>query len=583
MGNFTRHLKRKHPTVPLHRTPTPAETSDSRSPQDEGSQEDPAAKEVAAAVVREDISFASTSRSIQATQSHMSSYVNIIKPVSIEKNKQLDNQLVRLIARECHPFSLVEDAEFRRFVQMLCPGYQIPSRKTLTNSLIPILHQTTIMKVKATLDVATAVCLTADGWTSVNNDSFLAITAHFLDEETNMCSKLLGCVEFNEKHTAANLADKLHETAREWNIDYKIVGIVTDNAANIVSAVRLCKWRHIPCYAHTLNLIVQTSIKVIKSEIEKVKSIVQYFKHSAHALAKLHSVQKQMQLPELKLKQDVGTRWNSTLDMLLRFLHNKEPILSTLAVLQLQDEFRVSAHEWEIIENATKMLAVFDEVTKEISYKKNVSLSKTCILSRIMVKEVQKCLGAPDLPTEVHALGTELIRNLRKLFQGWENNELIFHATLLNTWFKGQGFSDDQKFKVAYEGLLGKVCGINIRSAPTAMDSDRAFITSNSKIWEEFDKKIKELTAECNLTTELDKYIAEPMLPRTSDPLHWWNDRKALYPRLYTVVKKRLSVVATSVPCERIFSKAGQILSEKRSRMKSSKLSMILFLNANLE
>jgi hypothetical protein len=63
------------------------------------------------------------------------------------------------------------------------------------------------MKVKATLDVATAECLTAGGWTSVNNNSFLAITAHFLDEGTNMCSKLLGCVESNEKHTAANLAD----------------------------------------------------------------------------------------------------------------------------------------------------------------------------------------------------------------------------------------------------------------------------------------------------------------------------------------------------------------------------------------
>jgi hypothetical protein len=94
-----------------------------------------------------------------------------------------------LIAREYHPFRLVEDAEFRRFVQMLCPGYQNPRRKTLTNNLIPILHQTTVMKIKATLDVATADCLTADGWTSVNNNSFLAMTAHFLDEKTNMCSK----------------------------------------------------------------------------------------------------------------------------------------------------------------------------------------------------------------------------------------------------------------------------------------------------------------------------------------------------------------------------------------------------------
>jgi hypothetical protein len=167
--------------------------------------------------------------------------VNINKLVSIEKNKQLDNQLVCLIARKYHTFSLVEDAEFRRFIEMLCPGYQIPSRKTLTNSLIPILYQTTVMKVKATLDVATAVCLTADGWTSGNNNSFLAITAHFLDEERNMCFSLLGCVEFNEKHAAADIAEMLHETAREWKIDYKTVGIVTDNAANAVSAVHLCK------------------------------------------------------------------------------------------------------------------------------------------------------------------------------------------------------------------------------------------------------------------------------------------------------------------------------------------------------
>jgi hypothetical protein len=195
-------------------------------------------------------------------------------------------------------------------------------------------------------------------------------------------------------------------------------------------------------------------------------------------------------------------------------------------------------------------------------------------------------LEAPDLPAEVHALGTELIRNLQKRFQGWENNELISRATLLDPRFKRQGFSDDQKFKVAYENLLGNVQGINIRSASTAVDSDKTVTTSNSKIWEVFDKQIKELTAERNptaaSTTELDKYIAGPMLPRTSNPLHWWNDRKALFPRLYPVVKTRVCVVATSVACVRIFSKAGQILSEKRSRMKSSKLS-IMFLNANLE
>jgi hypothetical protein len=204
-----------------------------------------------------------------------------------------------------------------------------------------------------------------------------------------------------------------------------------------------------------------------------------------------------------------------------------------------------------------------------------------------MIKEVQKYLEAPDLSAEVHALGTELIRNLRQLFQCWENNERISQTTLLDPRFKRQGFSDDQKFKVSYESLLRNIRGINIRSASTTVDSDKTVTTSNSKIFERFDKKTKELTAERNptaaTTIEKAKYIAGPILPRTGDPLHWWNDRKALFPRLYTVVKKRVCVVATSVACERIFPKAGQTLSGKRSRMKSSKSSMMMFLNANLE
>jgi hypothetical protein len=50
-------------------------------------------------------------------------------------------------------------------------------------------------------------------------------------------------------------------------------------------------------------------------------------------------------------------------------------------------------------------------------------------------------------------------------------------------WIPGSkdGFSDDQKFKVAHEGLLGKVHGISIRSAFTAVDSDKTVTTSNSK------------------------------------------------------------------------------------------------------
>jgi hypothetical protein len=57
-------------------------------------------------------------------------------------------------------------------------------------------------------------------------------------------------------HTAENIAAELVRIADEWNITEKVVAIVTDNAANMVVAIRITRWKHIPCFAHTLNLIV---------------------------------------------------------------------------------------------------------------------------------------------------------------------------------------------------------------------------------------------------------------------------------------------------------------------------------------
>lgn len=89
---------------------------------------------------------------------------------------------------------------------------------------------------------------------------------------------------------------------QEWGLYNKITAAVSDNAANIVSAIRQCDWRHIPCFAHTLNLVVQTGLEDIKTT-QKVKSIVEYFKRSSQALTKLHTMQDQMNLPRFKLKQ----------------------------------------------------------------------------------------------------------------------------------------------------------------------------------------------------------------------------------------------------------------------------------------
>jgi len=104
------------------------------------------------------------------------------------------------------------------------------------------MYDMTIEKVKNQLINVSAVCMTTDGWTSLNNESFVAVTVHFIDSynETQLSSVLLGCTNFRERHTADNLTILFRNIVDEWNLNNKIAGVISDNASNIKSALQKC-------------------------------------------------------------------------------------------------------------------------------------------------------------------------------------------------------------------------------------------------------------------------------------------------------------------------------------------------------
>lgn len=83
-----------------------------------------------------------------------------------------------------------------------------------------------------------------------------------------------------------------------------------------------------------------------------------------------------------------------------------------------------------------------------------------------------------------------------------------------------------------------------------------------------------------DLSDEISVYLKSPVGRLNENPLEIWNDLKVQFPNLFKVAYKYLTIVATSVPSERLFSKAGQTLNEQRNRLKGKRLNKILFLQS---
>ena len=83
--------------------------------------------------------------------------------------------------------------------------------------------------------------------------------------------------------------------------------------------------------------------------------------------------------------------------------------------------------------------------------------------------------------------------------------------------------------------------------------------------------------------SELDTYFRLPTPGTDSDPLQWWRLYKKDLQKLSSTARKYLSIPATSVPSERIFSVAGNIVSAKRNRLSPENVNKLVFLNHNLK
>ncbi|KAJ8966354.1 hypothetical protein NQ317_017007 [Molorchus minor] len=485
-GNLIRHLKLVHPTIlTKYEKETSSKSQTVGHPEGESSTSTSTSITTAMEMIINPSSAEETDTPLpkktrSEKQSSLSSFIK--QPLTDRKTQEIHNELVKLLVKNYLPLQLVDSEYFCSFVRKLNNSYQVPSRKTISNTLLPQLHNMAQQNVRNSLENIKACCLTTDGWTSCANKSFIGITAHYITKDNKMQSSLLDCYEYSDRHTAENLCTELKRISREWNVHDKIIAVASDNASNIVAAIKLTGWKHVPCFAHTLNLIVQSALEInsIAQMQQKIKKIVTFFKHSPQACGKLTAMQLQLGKTVLSLKQDCVTRWNSTFDMFNRVLEVKESLMSVIAI-NYPENLNINNNDIIIIQGICDVLKLFKDVTEEMSSEKQVTASKVILL----IKE----------------LGQKLLENLTRRFNLIEENKIYAEATFLDPRFKRHGFSKDSAFETIKQSIIAQATAIIILeqekedSAAEVVCETRINDSDNTKIsiWKDFDEKVSNL------------------------------------------------------------------------------------------
>ena len=83
--------------------------------------------------------------------------------------------------------------------------------------------------------------------------------------------------------------------------------------------------------------------------------------------------------------------------------------------------------------------------------------------------------------------------------------------------------------------------------------------------------------------SEIQQYRAAPTIDLTDNPLQWWCDNMYRFVNLANLARCILCIPATSVPSERVFSAAGDIVTQSRSRLKPKHVDMLIFLKKNMK
>lgn len=176
-----------------------------------------------------------------------------------------------------------------------------------------------------------------------------------------------------------------------------------------------------------------------------------------------------------------------------------------------------------------------------------------------------------------------LLEQIKKRFGTIERVLLIAIATILDPRFLNIHFRNRLALSEAVQAIIRLMKNTESSNVSTSSKVKCEEMSEPGSFWRYHatlvqQKQLNHDHAGHDATKdELAMYLSNQLAPLKSDPLEEWKKLLLSYPVLFKIAMKYLPVVATSVPSERLFSKAGATVCQERNRLLGKRITKLVF------
>ncbi|KAJ8309282.1 hypothetical protein KUTeg_014156 [Tegillarca granosa] len=469
-----------------------------------------------------------------------------VKYASTDRRQiQLTDALIKFIAGDLLPLSIVENEDFRNLMETADPKYQMPSRKYLSSKLL-------------------------------------------LENSTEVRNNIMHQMKLAEN---INIRNEYEEIIASFDIAKKIVAIVSDNASNMVKAFSIpgyededisqdqdsdesdnevsssdqeadsdfdiCLPQHVRCYAHSLQLLVKDGLKEcsthLKTIVNKASQIVNHVRKSVNASDLLEDCN--------RLQAANVTRWNSQLHM-------------------LRSKVKLSSYERKLLQELCNILEPFEKATllvqSENSASASLAIPVTCGLKH-QICQISIDYSSKMISTLKHSIHSRL--------SVYENDDSFTIAAILDPRFKLRWCENEKVTKII--DLLKEKN--NQIYAPVSLDDNPVSPPCKKVKQDDFFSFMPSTSTPSrqrhisgkSANTEVDEYLDEPCILMSENPILYWQNNTCRFPNLAKLACQVLCIPATSAPVERMSSVAGKTFRPDRCRLGDKTFENLMMIKCN--